>query len=719
MATLILSTVGTVLGGPIGGAIGSLIGQSIDQQLLGPHSRGPRLGDLSVQTSSYGTQIPRIYGTMRVAGSVIWATDLIQSSQTTGAKGQPDTTYSYSVSFAVALSSRSTTAIGRIWADGKLLRGEDGDFKVSTDFRFYAGDENQAIDPLIGSIEGTGTTPAYRGLSLAVFENLELADYGNRIPFLTFELIADEGPADLAQLFADASDGIVEPEVDLAIDGYAALGSSISAAIAPLVDFYSVGLVDDGERLRSPTSGLAFTIDESDFGNDADKRGIPRLEREQAPARSLPATITLSYYDPERDYQTGQTRATASTQIGIEERDDLPAVLTAPDARALVEDLMAKRWAKRDKLVLRLPPKFIDLEPGAVLSLPLSPTDWTVEQVMIEAMVAVVELRPEWRTLASLPADSGRSARQVDEVAGPVTLALIDIPSLGVDNPSEPAIFLAASGPSAQSQNLPVDLNASGWSSGARTATRKAILGHSTNALGAGQPYLIDMTSSVDVQLVDPDQWLSNCDDDTLVQGGNLAVVGNELIQFGSAQPIGPGQFRLNRLARGRLGTEWAMALHAPGDQFVLIERDALQPIFLPAWTKGSVLTVTQRGISGGVTAIASATVSGESVRPFTPVNLRAAVDGTGNLHISWTRRSRRGLAWIDDVDAPLGEQTELYDVVVDGATGSIERQAITNCLTIASAECMTLGPGPATIAVRQIGDWAGSHAAETIITLS
>ena len=190
-------------------------------------------------------------------------------------------------------------------------------------------------------------------------------------------------------------------------------------------------------------------------------------------------------------------------------------------------------------------------------------------------------------------------------------------------------------------------------------------------------------------------------------------------IQFGSAQPIGPGQFRLNRLARGRLGTEWAMALHAPGDQFVLIERDALQPVFLPAWTKGSVLTVTQRGISGGVTAIASATVSGESVRPFTPVNLRAAVDGTGNLHISWTRRSRRGLAWIDDVDAPLGEQTELYDVVVDGATGSIERQAITNCLTIASAECMTLGPGPATIAVRQIGDWAGSHAAETIITLS
>src|SRR5690348_10514631 len=99
MATLVLSTVGSALGGPVGGAIGALIGQSIDQQLLAPTRQGPRLGDLSVQTSSYGTQIPRVYGSMRVAGTVVWATDLVESEQTTGAKGQPDVTYSYSVSF--------------------------------------------------------------------------------------------------------------------------------------------------------------------------------------------------------------------------------------------------------------------------------------------------------------------------------------------------------------------------------------------------------------------------------------------------------------------------------------------------------------------------------------------------------------------------------------------------------------------------------------------
>ena len=77
MATLVLSTVGTMLGGPVGGAIGSLLGQSIDQQLLGTGPRhGPRLGDLSVQSSSYGSPIPKLFGTMRVAGSIVWSTDL-------------------------------------------------------------------------------------------------------------------------------------------------------------------------------------------------------------------------------------------------------------------------------------------------------------------------------------------------------------------------------------------------------------------------------------------------------------------------------------------------------------------------------------------------------------------------------------------------------------------------------------------------------------------
>jgi hypothetical protein len=78
MATLILGAVGGLIGGPIGAALGAAIGNRVDQRLLAPKGRkGPRLNDLAVQTSSYGSAIPKVFGRMRIAGSVIWSTDLV------------------------------------------------------------------------------------------------------------------------------------------------------------------------------------------------------------------------------------------------------------------------------------------------------------------------------------------------------------------------------------------------------------------------------------------------------------------------------------------------------------------------------------------------------------------------------------------------------------------------------------------------------------------
>jgi hypothetical protein len=85
MATLILSTAGGALGGLLGGPIGAVVGRAagaiagnlIDQRLFAPAPRrsdGPRLGDLQVMGSTEGAAIPRVWGRMRVAGEVIWAT---------------------------------------------------------------------------------------------------------------------------------------------------------------------------------------------------------------------------------------------------------------------------------------------------------------------------------------------------------------------------------------------------------------------------------------------------------------------------------------------------------------------------------------------------------------------------------------------------------------------------------------------------------------------
>ena len=259
MATLVLSTVGSALGGPIGGALGGLIGQSIDRSLLGSgKGRGPRLGDLSVQSSNYGSPIPRMFGSMRVAGTVIWSTDLVErESSGEGGKGSAGATQlSYSVSLAVALSSRAIQAVRRIWADGKLIRGASGDFKVKTKFRLKLGHEDQDVDPLIASIETIARTPAYRGMAMAVFEDLELAEFGNQIPMLTFEVVADEAPT-IGSILGECSQGRIDCTDSQPVSGFTAYGSTIRDCVEPLVEMFDVELVERHGKFQSPRSRLA------------------------------------------------------------------------------------------------------------------------------------------------------------------------------------------------------------------------------------------------------------------------------------------------------------------------------------------------------------------------------------------------------------------------------------------------------------------------------
>ena len=713
MATLVLSTVGTALGGPVGGAIGALIGQSLDQEILGPSRRGPRVGDLSVQSSSYGTQIPRVYGTMRVAGSVVWATDLVESNQTTGAKGQPDTTYSYSVSFAVALSSRPLSSIGRIWADGKLLRGTEGDFKVSTTFRFYEGGEDQAIDPLIGSVEGIANTPAYRGLGLAVFEDLELADYGNRIPFLTFEVLADLDEPNLAAIFSDASGGAIACDAAQAVVGYAAYGRSIAASIDPLLNAFGLHLFDDGSVIRGPGSGDATTIGESEFGNGASGDVPPKLQREQSPPSSLPASVRLSYYDPSRDFQTAEARAAAGEQVGNEIQHDLPAVLSAEDAKSLAQGAIARSWAQRDKIILRLPPARIGLEPGTAIELPLCPAQWIVQTLSVESFVPVAELRPAWTASAAIAADAGRVLANVDVVGGPVTLALLDMPDVTGEAPTQPTILLAASAPSKGWKRHSARIDLGGQIIVVPAAGRKSILGTAATALAAGDGALIDLANSVEVQLIDPEQWLTSCDDQALSEGANLALLGDELLHFGEAASLGDGRFRLARLLRARGGTEWATASHAAGEPFCMIQRDSLQPIAVPAWCSGATIAASPR--NGPEASVA---FGAESLRPRTPVHVSTETLGNGDLVVSWTRRSRNGWGWIDEVDVPLGESREQYRVNVTGRSGSLELSSEQPAVTIGADALAQCGTGAASVEIRQLGDGAASRPAQVNITI-
>jgi hypothetical protein len=129
----------------------------------------------------------------------------------------------------------------------------------------------------------------------------------------------------------------------------------------------------------------------------------------------------------------------------------------------------------------------------------------------------------------------------------------------------------------------------------------------------------------------------------------------------------------------------------------------------------GAAVTATVRGAGG--TGVASAFVGVESLRPPAPARLDATFFES-DLALAWTRRSRRGWHWVDESDAPLVEANEKYDLEIAGRNGSIQRTLDRPVARVPASELARIGPGGATVHVRQIGDWAMSRPTQMQVTL-
>lgn len=233
MATL---AVGTALPMILKGGIfaASLIG-SFSQQ---SGKRGvEKLEDVKVGSSAYGQGIPNIYGTAKCTGNMFWATDFDEeklpskkkNSKKKQSKRQPDM-YEYFGNFAMGLCAGTVGSVVRVWADSNLIystvsgddedivdvgfsqeeeedqKGSKGGGKKSGSssrfaFIFYNGSEEQVADPTMIAKQGVEKTSAHKGLCYLMFSHFPLADFGNRTPTITAEIVVLPTVSDKMQMF--------------------------------------------------------------------------------------------------------------------------------------------------------------------------------------------------------------------------------------------------------------------------------------------------------------------------------------------------------------------------------------------------------------------------------------------------------------------------------------------------------------------------------------
>lgn len=766
-----MSSVGQVVGGVVGAVVGFFMGNPIMGAQIGmsvggiidppdgPELEGPRLQDKQIIVSTYGDVIPLIYGPEnRASGNVIWSTGLLETSEEEesgggkgGGGGATTTTYSYRMSFALAMGAGAMVGVNRIWANSKLIYDATGiavpavdpvngqivtkamgTHSVMDEMHFWPGSAVQVPDSWIQSYNPA--TPAYRNIAYLVFKDMQLADFGNRLPNIEVE-IAGSATTNVAAVVHDVARrvGVTDISVVGLTDTLRGLviarSVQASGVLAPLAVAFNFDLAEQAGQVRCVKrgAGMKGVIQIEDMG------AVEGADNSEEPARfksvtvlEMPKEVTLTHLDPAMDYQINSQRAfkdigNAENKLSVE----LPLTISVDEARRIADRTLWEAWTARRSVSFSLTDKWVRRSSGDVLGVLVDGQTIPYKVVRIsrgDNGINTYEAQrddPEVYTSEAF-GTNGNVPANVVKFPGVTRLVLMDMPIVR-DGNDDTGFYWVVTGESAGWRGADVRRSIDGGSSyssmnkvGVRT-----VIGDVAVALPTGPTAFWDRGNSLTVVLDYAGSTLESMSEDLIIAGYNAAWLGpangqgGEVIQFATATLTAPGTYQLSNLLRGRLGTE-ANTTHGSNEVFVLLKSTTLgRSEFGPAdWYYSRLFKPVSILTNEVDTAAQAFTNNGVGKMPKSPVHVAGVRDGSNNLTVTWVRRTRLQVPGLGLGPVPLGELSEAYSIdIYSGAAvvRTITSTTPTATYTAAEQTADGLSPGTAvTLRVYQLSDVRG-----------
>lgn len=657
MGSSLLGAGGLAVAGPLAGSVGAVIGSAADAAVRRPRSLAA--GEPWVaQSSHYGAAVPRLFGCNRSAGLLLWATPMRRSG---GGKSGGQRSYVMSVVFA--LSSRKVDRIGRIWADGREIRDAAGRFESPMVMRLHSAFAGRTDDPLLEMMRADEGSPDYRGLSILCFEDFPLAAFGNRLPQLEFEVIADDGDRRAGEWLVDLAGGDASAEASpVAVDGMIAVDERVGRDIERLAQAAALRPLRSDGRVGWRAAEALVTIPladvlESDSG--------PALDRILVPGEH-PASMTIGYSDVSREFLTSEQMVVGPDQRGEVQNIQLPMTLHADAARAIGARLCAEERLASDRLRLALPWRYAGLGVGQLVRLGDRPERWEITRLMIEALAVQVECRRlPVGAVRAVAGDGGQSLPAPLPPAVEADIVIHELP-MALNGEGAGAGFWVGAIAPAHWRGVTVSIARGGTWTRVADLREPVVAGELVAALNAGQGLLWDEANDLLVRLRGPDDWLESRNAMAVLAGANHIRVGDEIIQYRRAEALGEQIFRLSGLLRNRLGSAASVGGHAEGARVTLLDPQCMAFVSLSADELGGeqMLLIEGPGEATGGRAV-TVRAEGLGVAPLPPCHLRHDRDAGGTLQLRWQARQRDWWPW--NADAAAHAQSWLANLLVDG----------------------------------------------------
>jgi len=440
------------------------------------------------------------------------------------------------------------------------------------------------------------------------------------------------------------------------------------AALEQLADFFALDAVAAGAGVRFRRRGAgvaqALTLDDLVEPDEGELYALTRGQESESPA-----SLSLSFFDGDRDYEPATARSRRlETRSLRESAVDVAIVATREEAQRRCDIWLQDAWRAREQARFVLRPALIGLEVGDMVRLPgeVGARAYRIDRI-VDGAAREIEARAIEPEIFDQPPASLAARRTIlgARLPGPPLVAFLDLALARGDGALQHVAAHADPWPGV----LAVWRRSGDGFVFVRTLEQPARMGETLDVLGPGVVGRIDRVNEPRVQLYRGEFASQPLD---AAFGANLIAVegegGWEVLSFLEAVAVEPRVWRLRGLSRGVGGQEGLSARTlAPGARVVALD-DAVAPLV----TDASLIGVEQTYRIGPYSAghadanVVERTARARdlALRPYAPARLKAQRSVAG-VTISFLRRTRiDGDAW-SLVDAPLGEETERYEIDV------------------------------------------------------